>query len=225
MSKNLTKDDLEEDLLLEYSSRILHFYQENKSTVIGGGSGLVIALGLLIGYFFYAGQQSSKAEQLMVQAETLYRAGNFEQALYGDDATFTVGFVQIASNYGSTDAGNLAHYYVASSHAELGQYEEALSAIEKYNAPKGILGVAPRALHAKLLSEAGLYDLSAKKYEEAAGLVDNESTTPVYLLSAAKAYLEAGDQTKAEALLDRIIANYRNSQYASSAQNIKGRIG
>ncbi|PTM09909.1 MAG: hypothetical protein DA443_07770, partial [Bacteroidetes bacterium] len=94
MSKQLSKEDLEEDLLVEYSSRILHFYQENKSTVIGGGSGLVIALGLIFGYFFYSGQQSKTAEQLMVQAETLYRAGSFELALYGDDASFTVGFVQ-----------------------------------------------------------------------------------------------------------------------------------
>lgn len=225
MSKQLSKEDLEEDLLVEYSSRILHFYQENKSAVIGGGSGLVIALGLIFGYFFYSGQQSKTAEQLMVQAETLYRAGSFEQALYGDDASFTVGFVQIAGNYGSTDAGNLAHYYAASSYAELGQYEEALSEIEKYKAPKGILGVAPRALHALILSEVGLFEMAAKKYEEAANLVDNESTTPVYLLSAARAYLEAGDPAKAEVLLDRIIANFRNSQYASSAQNIKGRIG
>ncbi|PTM09543.1 MAG: hypothetical protein DA443_08060 [Bacteroidetes bacterium] len=85
--------------------------------------------------------------------------------------------------------------------------------------------MAPRALHALILSEVGLFEMAAKKYEEAANLVDNESTTPVYLLSAARAYLEAGDPAKAEVLLDRIIANFRNSQYASSAQNIKGRIG
>ena len=225
MSKNLSREELEQDLLVEYSSRLLHFYQQNKSKVIGGGTAFFVLVASVIGFTFYSSQQSDRAEQLMVQAENLYRAGSFEQALYGDEETFTVGFEQIANNYGSTDAGNLAHYYAASSRAEMGEFEEALAAIEKYKSPKGVMGVAPRALHAYILAETGNYEMSGKKYEEAANLVENESTTPMYLISAAKAYMKAGNNSKAADLLDTVIKQYRNSQYATAAENMKSRIG
>ena len=35
MSKGLKKEDLEQDILIEYSSRFMYFYENNKGTVIG----------------------------------------------------------------------------------------------------------------------------------------------------------------------------------------------
>lgn len=224
MNKKLKNEDLEQDLLIEYSSRFMYFYNQNKAVVIGGGVGIVLLIGLTIFYFIYAAQQEQEAQNLLGIAEQSFVQGNFEQALYGDDEEFTLGFNQIARNYSRTDAGNLAKYYAAVSEYELGNFEGALDYIQDFNPPRGIMGVAPLAFHATLLSELELFAESGRMYERAADWDENNSTTPKNLFEAALAYREAGNTDKAIELLDTIIEEYPNSGQVTKAQRLKGRL-
>lgn len=222
MSKRLSKEEMEQDLLIEYSSRFMHFYQNNKSAVIGGSIGIVLIIGLVIGYFMYTTQQEEEARNLMGIAETYYSQGELDKALYGDDEELTAGFIQIANNYSNTDAGNLANYYAAVVHFENENYESALEFINRFSPPDGILGVAPIAFHAVVLMEIDDFGNSARKYEEAAEWNVNDVTTPENYYFAAEAYLEAGISEKADQLLSAILDEYPGSQYAVEAQRLKG---
>jgi len=222
MSKKLSKEDLEQDILIEYSSRFMHFYNQNKAAVLGGGLGIILAVGLVIGYFIYTSQMEQEAQDLLGVAEQSLMQGNFEQALYGDDDEFTLGFVQIARNYSRTDAGNLANYYAAVSEYELGNYEQALGHIENFSPPRGILGVAPISLHAIILLDLERYEDAAETFERAARWDENSSTTPYNLFEAAQAHMEAGNNQRALELIDRIIEEYPNSQQFSRAQRLRG---
>jgi tetratricopeptide (TPR) repeat protein len=222
MSKKLSKEDLEQDILIEYSSRFMYFYERNKAAVIGGGIGLVALIALSIGYFIYSNQQEQEAQVLLGVAEQSMMQGNFEQALYGDDDDFTLGFVQIARNYSRTDAGNLANYYAAVAEFELGNFEDALEYIKNYSPPRGILGVAPISMHANILLELERYEDAARQFERAAEWDENRSTTPYNLFEAAQAHIEAGNNQRALEHLDTIIAEYPNSPQASHAQRLKG---
>ncbi len=222
MSKKLSKEDLEQDLLIEYSSRFMYFYSQNKATVLGSIIGIILAVGLVIGYFIYSSQQEQQAQVLLGVAEQALLVGDFEQALYGDDDQFTLGFIQIARNYGRTGAGNLANYYAALSEFELGNYEDALSHIESYSPPRGILGVAPISMHANILLELGRFEDAARMFERAANWDVNSSTTPYNLLEAAQAYVEAGNRQRAIAHLETILNDYPNSQAAAQAQRHRG---
>ncbi len=224
MSKKLSKEDLEQDILIEYSSRFMFFYERNKAAVIGGGIGVVLAIGLLIGYFIYSSQQEQEAQVLLGVAEQSMLQGNFERALYGDDEEFTLGFVQIARNYSRTDAGNLANYYAAIAEYELGNYEDALDYIKNYTPPRGILGVAPISMRANILVELGRYEDAALQFERAAGWDENSSTTPYNLFEAAQAYIEAGNTQRALEHLETIITEYPNSQQAGQAERLQGMI-
>lgn len=221
MSK-LKKEDLEQDLLIEYSSRFMHFYENNKAAVIGGGLGLVLAVGLIIGYVIYSGNQEEEAANLLGIAEQELREGNYLDALEGNEDEFTLGFVQIANNYGGTDAGNLAYYYAAVAEYELGNYQDALSYIEEYNIPDGILGVAPISMHANILIGLERYQEAGEKFEQAANWDENDSTTPYNLYKAAEAYREAGEYEQALDLVDTIIEEYPNSQQLAQAERLKG---
>jgi tetratricopeptide (TPR) repeat protein len=222
MSKKLSKEDLEQDILIEYSSRFMYFYERNKAAVIGGGIGLVALVALSIGYFIYSSQQEQEAQVLLGVAEQSMMQGNFEQALYGDDDDFTLGFVQIARNYSRTDAGNLANYYAAVAEFELGNFEDALDYINNYSPPRGILGVAPISMHANILLELERYEDAARQFERAAEWDENRSTTPYNLFEAAQAHIEAGNNQRALEHLDTILAEYPNSPQASQAQRLKG---
>ena len=98
MSKGLKKEDLEQDILVEYSSRFMYFYENNKATAIGGGIGIVLAVGLIIGFFVYSDQQEEEAQNLLGIAEEQLMQGNYEVALYGNAQDFTLGFEQISNN-------------------------------------------------------------------------------------------------------------------------------
>ncbi|REL37964.1 hypothetical protein DYD21_04935 [Rhodohalobacter sp. SW132] len=222
MSKGLKKEDLEQDILIEYSSRFMYYYEQNKATVIGGVLGVLLVIGLIVGYFVYSGQQEQEAQDLLGIAEEQFMRGNYETALLGDEDDFSLGFVQIADNYSRTSAGNLANYYAAVSEMELGNYEDALDRIQRFDVPSGIMGVAPISLHAIILSELDRYEEAAEMYVRAAEWNENNSTTPLNLLEAAQAYREAGDDTNALRMVNRILDNYPNSQQATEAQRLKG---
>lgn len=224
MSKKLSKEDLEQDLLIEYSSRFVHFYNENKASVLGGGIAIVLGIALIIGYFVYSAQQEQQAQILLGAAEQSLMNGNFERALYGDDDALTLGFIQIARNYGRTDAGNLAFYYAALAEYELGNFEESLSHIENYRSPGGILGVAPLSMHGIILLELERYEEAASVFERAANWDRNNATTPYNLYEAAQAHIEAGNRQRALELLNTIIADYPNSQQGTRAQRLIGKL-
>lgn len=222
MSKGLKKEDLEQDILIEYSSRFMYFYENNKGAVIGAGVGLVVVIGLIIGFFVYSGQQEEEAQNLLGIAEEQLMQGNYETALYGNEQDFTLGFEQISNNYPRTSAGNLATYFAAVSDFELGNMESALQRMQNFDVPDGIMGVAPLSLHAILLSELDRYEDAAEKYIEAAEWNENTSTTPYNLLEAANAYNEAGSTDQAIQVVDRILEEYPNSLQAAEAKRLKG---
>lgn len=222
MSKKLSKEDLEQDLLIEYSSRIMHFYNQNKAAVWGGGIAIVLAIGLIVGYVIHSSQQEETARELLSVAEQEYLQGNFETALNGSEADFTLGFIQIAANYGGTTAGNLAIYYAAASEFELGMYEDALMHIQNYDVPEGIVGVSPISLHASILAELERYGEAASMFERAANWDLNDSTTPLNLYSAAESYREAGSHDDAQRVVQTILDEYPNSPVAVRAERLKG---
>lgn len=224
MSKKLSKEDLEQDILIEYSSRFMHFYNKNKATVIGGGVGIILAIGLIVGYVIYSGQQEEEAAVLLGIAEQELMIGNYEEALHGNDAEFTLGFVQIANNYGRTDSGNLANYYAAVSEFELANYEEALNHIDRFSPPKGILGVTAISMQANILLEIEEYERAAQQFERAANWDQNESTTPENLIESAQAYIEIGNTQKAIEHLETVISDYPNSSQFARAQRMIGYI-
>lgn len=222
MSKGLKKEDLEQDILIEYSSRFMYFYEQNKAVVIGGGIGIVLVIGLIIGYFVYSHQQEEEAQNLLGIAEESFMQGNYETALYGDEDEFTIGFEQIADNYSGTNAGNLANYYAAVSEYELGNYDEAHIHIQNFDVPDGIIGVAPISLHATILSELNRFEEAGEMFVRAAEWNQNNSTTPYNLLEAASAFREAGDTEQALQQINRILDEYSNSEQATEAKRLKG---
>lgn len=222
MSKRLKNEDLEQDLLIEYTSRFVHFYNQNKAAVIGGGISIVLIIGLIIGYFFYSTQQEQRAQNLLGIAEQSLFQGDYQTALRGDDEEFTLGFAQIAENFSRTDAGNLAKYYAAVSEYELGNYESSLSYIESFNKPRGILGVSPSVFHATVLLEMERFEEAASLFEQAANWDENNATTPRNLYEAALAYEAAGLNGEANRVLDKILQDYPNSQVTARAERMKG---
>src|SRR5690554_208167 len=134
----LKDDNMEQDALLEYSSRFVHYYQTNSGVVWGITIGLLLSAALIVGWVLWSQSHSSEAEILLGQAEELYLQGELDQALYGTETPFQPGFIQIAENYGRTQSGNLAFYYAGVILHEQGDIPTALEYLNRFRVPEGI---------------------------------------------------------------------------------------
>ncbi len=222
MAKRLSKEQLETDPLLTSYYLTTSFLKRNKTAVIAASLVFLLVVGGGIFYFFYSQAQEAEAQELLVHAEQSFQRGDFETALWGDDERLRVGLIDIINNFGRTSAGNIARYYAAVAEAELGNYDEALRYIERFDPPRGILGVGPISFHAVVLSNVGEYSKAADVFEKAAEWDINEATTPQNLFNAAQAAMEADEIARASRLVSRILDEYEDSQVADSARRLEG---
>lgn len=222
MAKRLTKQHLETDPLLTSYYIFTSFLKRNLVLVITGTVLFFLLAGGGVFYYFHSQNLEDRASEHLVMAEAAFHRGDFEAALYGDNERITVGLQEIIANYGRTKAGNLARYYAAVAEAEIGNFEEALSYIERFRPPSGILGVGPISFHAVLLANLQEYERATQTFLKAAEWDKNESTTPQNLLYAALTSIEAKNNALASELVNQIIEKYRDSEVADEALQIKG---
>ncbi|MEO9886607.1 MAG: hypothetical protein ABJR05_03170 [Balneola sp.] len=224
MSKNFTKEELEHDPLLDKYTQAVNFFNANRTMILSLVVTLIVVIGVVIGYRFYAEGQEEQAQNLLASAEQSYSASDYQTALNGDEYTLSYGFVQIADEFSGTNAGNLAAYYASVSHFKLDNYQEALAYIQEFKHPKGIMGVGSVSFNATLLKLNGSLEKAAQKYEQAANWDKNDSTTPFNLMKAANVYKELGNAEKVKSITSTIIEEYPSSPEATSSKKLLGSI-
>lgn len=224
MSKNFTKEELEHDPLLDKYTQAVNFFNANRTMILSLVVTLIVVIGVVIGYRFYAEGQEEQAQNLLASAEQSYSASDYQTALNGDEYTLSYGFVQIADEFSGTNAGNLAAYYASVSHFKLDNYQEALAYIQEFKHPKGIMGVGSVSFNATLLKLNGSLEKAAQKYEQAANWDKNDSTTPFNLMKAANVYKELGNAEKVKSITSTIIEKYPSSPEATSSKKLLGSI-
>ena len=224
MTKHLSKEELQTDPLIENYNKAVSFFNENRTIILAILISIIVVIGSLVGYNYYAANQEQKAQQLLAIAEGYYSSGDYDKAINGDSFELTYGFLAIANDYLGTEAGNLAVYYASVSSFKLGDIESALDYLSQYDTPKGILGVGAVSFNAKLLLENGSTEKAAETFLKAAKWDENTSTTPYNLYKAAEAYFEIGNYQKALEITDQIITEFPTSTELTNAQSLQGKI-
>ena len=155
---------------------------------------LVIAFGVF-GVSKYMNKRNETASSQIFKAQQYFESEQYENALNGDGNN--LGFLDIISDYGSTKTGKLAQYYAGISYMKLGNYEDAIEHLKKYNSNDQIL--APMALGAigDCYMELGQNENAATYYGKAAQKNPNEFTTPMFLVKEGMTYEIMGNYGKA----------------------------
>ena len=210
MANETLKDQerLQQEQVAEKVSSVEKFFNENKKIIWGClGAIIVIGVAVLCYHKFYAQPQKEEAAEQMFPAEANFRAENYELALNGDGNV--LGFKQIIDEYGSY-AGSAVYFYAGVCELQLGQYDEALANLNKYNGKDEILKA--KALGCKGDAYTGLenYKAAVETYEKAAGVADNMFAAS-YLLKAGIACEELGDNAKALTFYKKIKDQYPQS--------------
>ncbi len=209
MSKiNNNKEVAEKVEVGEALTRTEKFLQTYKKQLISAVTVLIlIVVGGLAYHHFVSlpAQQDAQAQTFM--AEQYFRNNDFEKALNGDGNV--LGFKQIVSDYG-TKAGEAVYFYAGVCELQLGNYQNAIDYLKKYNSKDDIMA-------ARALSNIGDSYVGLGNYKEALGYftkaadLSNDIFSAAYLMKAGLVNEELGDKAKAVECYTKIKEKYPQS--------------
>lgn len=212
-NKKTQHDSLNAEQALSTSEAFIDKY---KKTI---GYALVVVVVLVAGFLLYhnlvAAPKEAKADEVIFKGQKYFAENNYEKALNGDGQGYP-GFIQIASEYGSTKAGNLAQLYAGLSYFKLNKFQEAANCLEKFSGC-GDAMVSPAAIEAlgNCYAELNQPDKATEMLLKAARKADNNTLSPMFLIQAGEIYESQGQNDKALECYKEIKTKYVNSmQYA-----------
>ncbi|UMB60947.1 tetratricopeptide repeat protein [Lutibacter sp. A80] len=209
----------------ETASKSEQFIIKNQKTIF-------IVLGLIVvGILgFLAFQKFVKAPKEKVAADELaFPKAYFEDALTNSVAVDSLlvlglegadgkyGFVDIASEFSGTKAGNLANYYAGISYLKLKKYKEAIDYLEDFSSDDELLGPTAKGAIGDAFADINQPEDALDYYLKAAELKENNFSTPLYLFKAGNTAMEIENYSKALDIFEKIKKDYPN---ATEARNI-----
>ena len=198
------------------SAQEAFFVKYKKAIIYGVLAVVVIIAGIIVYNNYVSAPREDKASTVLAKGQQLFGEEQYEKALNGDGATFP-GLLKIASEYSSTDAGNLANLYAGLCYASLGKWNEAAQYIEKFDA-KGDMMISPAAEGAlgNVYAHLNQLDKAVSHLKSAAEKADNNSLSPTFLIQASEILESQGKADEALKLYQTVKTKYFNSfQYQS----------
>ena len=198
------------------SAQEAFFVKYKKAIIYGVLAVVVIIAGIIVYNNYVSAPREDKASAVLAKGQQLFGEEQYEKALNGDGATFP-GLLKIASEYSSTDAGNLANLYAGLCYASLGKWNEAAQYIEKFDA-KGDMMISPAAEGAlgNVYAHLNQLDKAVSHLKSAAEKADNNSLSPTFLIQAGEILESQGKADEALKLYQTVKTKYFNSfQYQS----------
>ncbi len=189
------------------------FIQKNGKTLIS----IIVALFVIVGGFFAYDQlvkipSETKALNASFVAQQYFAQNDLESALNGTEEN--MGFLAIAKEYSSTAVGNIANHYAGICYLNLGQYENAIASLKKYNKVDGKASEIINAQNLGLIGDANAQLKNTKEainYYEKAAAIENSFSSPYYLKKAGLIMLAQKDVAGAKKAFEKIKANYAGS--------------
>ena len=202
------KEALQQEKINQTVSKTEQFFNENKKTIYGALIAiLVIGFGILAYSQWILKPKQAEAMEQMYPAEAAFAAGEYELALNGNGNV--LGFKDILDEYG-TKGGKAINLYTGACELQLGNFEEAIKYLKKYNGKDHILSARAFACLGDAYTGLEDYRTAIGYFEKAADLSDDIFSAE-YLLKAGVAYEELGENDKALACYKRIQNNWPNS--------------
>ena len=198
-------------------------FLQYKNAIIGCVAAIVVIVGGIICYKTYISEPNEqKASTALAKCQENFQNGSYELALNGDSLG-NVGFLQIASEYSSTDAGNLANLYAGLCYANLDNWQDAATFLEKFDGADDKM-ISPAALGALGNAYAHLdqLDKAVSTLVKAAEKADNNSLSPTFLIQAGQILEKQDKKTEALKLYKQVKEKYFQSmQYQNIDEYIE----
>jgi tetratricopeptide (TPR) repeat protein len=190
------------------------FFEQNRNAILIG-VGVILGIAVLYyGYVQYIQKpQEQEAQEMIFMAQKYFEQDSLNLALNGDGPN--LGFLDIADEYGSTKAGNLANYYAGACYLNMGDFENAIVYLDEFKGTDEILSVVAKGAIGDAFLELNQPEEALEYYTRATRVNDNEFVIPIYLQKAAQTAEILSDYKAALGFYQRIKKDYPESREAS----------
>lgn len=181
---------------------------------------VVVVAGGILYHNFVAVPHEQEASTVLAKGQQYMGAQQFDKALNGDGAGYP-GFLKIASDYSSTDAGNLANLYAGLCYAnqQKPNWKAAQQYLEKFSTSDDqLISPASQAALANAYANNGDLDKAIATFKKAADMADskamdntNNSLSPTFLKEAGMLLEKQGKKDEALKIYQDIKKKYVNS--------------
>jgi tetratricopeptide (TPR) repeat protein len=187
------------------ASKTEEFVAKNQKAIFGivAAIALVTVSYVLFQKFVAEPKEDNAASEMFLAQQNFQKATEgtksdslYNLALKGAEGKF--GFIDIASKYEGTDAGNLANYYAGMAYLNTGKYDQAISYLEKFKSEDMVLSTLAIGAIGDAHAQKNQPKEALEFYVKASEKNKNEFTTPRFLLKAGQTAL--GLNNKADAL-------------------------
>ena len=189
------------------------FLIKNKKTIIAVVVAIiVIVAGVTMYKNLYAAPREEKAQAALFMGQQYFESNNFEQALNGDSIGYA-GFLKVAEEYSGTKAANLAKAYAGICYAKLGKTQEAIDALNGFDADDQMVAPAVKGTIGNCYAQLGDLDKAASTLLDAANQADNNTLSPIFLMQAGEILVKQGKYDEAiqayTTIKDKYFASYQ----------------
>jgi len=211
------------------ASKTEEFIAKNQKVIFGVVA--VIAL-VTVGYvlfqkFVTEPKEENAASEMFLAQQNFQKATEgtksdslYNLALKGSEGKF--GFIDIASKYEGTDAGNLANYYAGMAYLNTGKYDEAISYLEKFKSEDMVLSTLAIGAIGDAHAQKNQPKVALEFYVKASESNKDDFTTPRFLLKAGQTALGLNNKVDALKYFTEIKEKY---EATPEAANIDALIG
>ena len=220
--KKSTKDDNLQELESALT-RTEQYIEDNQKVITYVVVAVILVVGAYLAFHkFYMQPKEEEALSQMFMAENYFEKDSFNLAINGDGNY--LGFLDIIDDYGMTKSANRAKYYTGISYLHMGQYEDAIDYLKKFKTDDLLLAPVKMGAIGDAMLELGKKDDALKQYKKAYAKTENELTTPVYKMKAAR-LLESMDKfDEALKLYEEIKKDYPQSTEGTTVDKYIARV-
>lgn len=179
---------------------------------------ILVVAGIICYNNYVSGPREQEASTALAKGQEYFANQQFEIALKGDSTGYK-GFLGIVSDYGSTDAGNLANLYAGLCYANLDKWNDAIKYLDAFST-SGDAMISPAAVAAlgNAYAHVKQFDKAVDCLKKAASMADkqadgnaNNSISPTFLIQAGEILENQGKKDEALKIYQDIKAKYVNS--------------
>lgn len=220
------KKSNQDDNLQELESALTkteQFIEDNQMKITYAVGVIVVLVAVFLAFNkFYLQPKEEEALTQMFMAENYFEKDSFNLAINGDGNY--LGFLDIIDDYGVTKSANRAKYYTGISYLRMGQYEDAIDYLKKFKTDDLLLAPVKAGAIGDAMLELGNSDDALKQYKKAYSATENELTTPIYKMKAAR-LLESMDKLEeALKLYEEIKKDYPESAEGTTVDRYIARV-
>ena len=184
------------------------FLKYKKAIIYGVLAVIVVIAGVIVYNQYVSAPREDKASTALAKGQEYFQQDLYEKALNGDGAGYA-GFVKVASDYSSTEAGNLANLYAGLCYAGLGKWNEAAKYLEEFDTKDDqMISPAAEGALGNAYAHINQLDKAVSHLKNAAKNADNNSLSPTFLIQAGEILESQGKAAEALELYKEIKEKY-----------------